>query len=342
MVIFVFILIGSAIAALRPPSTQDTEIYNLVYESSLSYLTTDKISGLDSLFANRSFYSIEIFYVIIMAAFRRFFQSPVLFYFIQGVISNIAMIFGLFKLCEYAYELDTYEKRRYFIHRKLIQLYSFYIVFCGVLYTSSAIRDGLSVSIGLVAIGNLLLDRKKIISIILLMVSILIHTTSIIFIPIFFVLKMWKFKFFKIWSILLCVLVPILYMGGVGKYFVPIIAEFIAVILEALSIQAFYSYIRNLDFQIPLREGYLLLLTSIIISLSNIKNQKSDKYLLIAFLGLYMFVFAYPIPALARLLYIFILFLLPVVMEKSRYSNLVHFISILYFVPQFVYVFGYL
>lgn len=341
MILFVFILVGAAIASCRPTSTQDTELYNLVYESSLAYLINNK-SSLYTLFANRSFYNIEIFYVILMAIFRRFFQSPFFFYFVQGIISNIAMMFGLFKLCEYVFELDSHEKRKYFIHRRLLQLYSFYVMFCGILYTSSAIRDGLSVAIGLVAVGNLLLNRKRVISIVLLIGSILIHTTSMIFVPILFLLKVWKVKFSKVWTLLLCVLVPILYVAGTGKYFVSIVTNVVATILQTLNIQAFYSYIRDLDFQIPLREGYLLLLTCAVISLSIIKNKKTDKYLFIVFLGLYMFVFAYPIAALARLLYVFILFLLPIVMEKTKYSNLVHFISILYFVPQFVYVFGYL
>lgn len=341
VLLFCFILAGSAIAAFRPLSTQDTELYNLVYSFSLSYINTNK-SSLYTLFANRSFYSIEIFYVILMSIFRFFFQSPIFFYFIQGIISNMAMIYGLFKLCEYAFELNNYEKRKDFIHRRLIQLYSFYVMFCGILYTSSAMRDGLSVSLGLVAIGNLLLNRKKIISIVLLIGSILIHTTSIIFVPILLLLKIWKFKFSRNWTIVLCVLAPILYAVGIGKYVVSIVIQFVVTILQTLNIQAFYSYISFLDYRIPLREGYLLVLTCAVIFLSIIKNMKTDKYLFIVFLGLYMFVFAYPIAALARLLYIFILFLLPIVMEKTKYSNLIHFISILYFIPQFVYVFGYL
>lgn len=342
LILFILIFIGAGIAACRPPSTQDTELYNLVYDSSLSYLSVNKISNFHVLFANRSFYNIEIFYVILMAIFRYFFKSPVFFYFIQGVVSNIAMVLGLFRLCEYAFELDSREKRKYFICRRLVQLYSFYVVFCGVLYTSSAIRDGLSVSLGLVAIGNLLLNRKKIISIVLLISSILIHTTSIIFLPIYFLLKICNLKFSKNWTLLLCGLVPILYMIKIGKYFVSSITKIIEVILQTLNIQAFYSYIRNLSFELPLREGYLLLLTCVIICCCIIKNRTTNKYLFVVFCGLYMFVFAYPITALARLLYIFILFLLPIVMEKTKHNSLVHFISILYLVPQFVYVFGYL
>lgn len=342
ILLLVIICTGALIAALRPENTQDTEIYNFVYERSLTDISSVEVFDLKTLFGNRMFYNIELFYIFLMSIFRRVFRTPVFFYFAQGIVSNIAMIYALFLLCEYTFDLNTIREKRYFIRKRIIQLYSFYIIFCGILYTSSAIRDGLSISIGLVAIGNLLLNRKKIFSVILIILSILIHTTSIILIPIYILLKIWKFKISKSCLYLLCVIIPILYLTKIGYYSVHVITDLVANILQLFNIQAFYSYITNLDFQLPMREGWILFLTCIILPLLYVNDKKREKLLSIVLCGLFMFVFAYPIPALARLLYIFILFLFPIAIERVKYANIIGSLIFLYIVPQFIYVFGYL
>ena len=339
LLIFIFIFLNSLIAAFRPEYTQDTEIYNAVYQGSLEYILSTKITRL---FANRSFYNVEVFYVIIMACFRSVFKSPVAFYFVQGLASNILMMYALFSMCEYVFQLDTKMKRKDFFTTKGLQLYSAYLLMVGILFTSSAIRVGLSVALGFWGVSNMMLNRRNITSIILLVLSIWIHTTSIVFVPIVIFLKIWKHRLSAKWLYLFAIILPIMYLIGVGRYSVEILAKLVIHILESFNIQAFYSYVRNLEFIIPMREGWILVLTCILMCLTYAKNKNLHKYLYVVLIGLFMLVLAYPIPAIARLLYIFVIFLLPVLMEKTRYSRLSQVLTILYFVPQYVYVFGYL
>lgn len=346
ILLLILVLLNSIIGAVKPDGTQDTKIYNAVYKSSLSYVSNISINSFRDIIFNRSFYNVELFYVILMALFRYFFDSPVLFYFTQGIISNLAMIAGLYMLCEYSLEIDTKEEKDKFLGGRLMKLYNFYLLFCGILYTSSAIRDGLSISLGMVAIGNLLLKKRRLLSYVLFIISVLIHSTSIVLVLIYIILKVWNFKISRNWTIVLCGLLPIIYIAKIGKYTVGLVAQLVTVILQTLNIQAFYSYISNLDYQLPLREGYLLVLTAILLVLSfkndRADDRKNDKLIVVVLCGLYMFAFAYPIEALARLLYMFILFIIPIVMNKTKFSNLVQLLSLLYLVPQYVYVFSYL
>lgn len=340
--LFLLIAIGSLIAAFRPEKTQDTEIYNVVYQNSVNYLNNFKINNLISIFANRSFYNIELFYVFIMAGFRHFFDSPVFFYFVQAFISNVVMVQAIYLLCEYIYELDTKEKKDIFTSHKLILIYSFYQIFCGVLYTSSAIRDGLSISLGVFAIASLLTGKRKKIAILFLLMSILIHTTSVILLVIYFVLWIWKSKISSTYLWMLSVLIPVFYFLKIGTISVELFTRAAEKILQLFHIPFFYSYITQLDYQLPMREAYIVVLSCFIIVMISNKHLKNDKYIVIAFMGLIMFTLAYPIPSLARLLYIFIIFLIPVVIGSYRLSKIVYLMWTLYFIPQYIYVFGYL
>lgn len=336
------ILIGALIAAIRPSISQDTNIYNLIYQESYSIMKSAEIRNIGSFFANRSYYSVELFYILIMSIFRCFFKTPIIFYFIHGIVSNFCMIYGIFLLCEYLYNLDTKEKKIKFIEEKLIRLFALYFMFCGVLYTSSAVRDGLSISVGLIAIGNLLLCRKRILSIVLIMLSILIHTKSIIFVPVFLLLYFWKYILSKNMIYFLSLSAIALYFCKIGKRSVPFFTKIISRILQLFNIQAFYSYITNLDFQLPMREGMIIVITCFLIIISYKNDRKFSKYFCLTMCGVFMFIFAYPIPALARIMYIFIIFLFPVIINDSKYEKFIFLLATLYLVPQLVYVFGYI
>ena len=218
---FLLVIIGSLIAAVRPSKTQDTELYNMVYANSCSVMLETNIKGFSTFFANRNYYSIELFYILIMAWFRLIFSSPTVFYFIQGCISNLFLMYGLMCFCEYSYGLDTKEQKIIFIENKLLRLYACYTLFTGVLYTSSAIRDGLSISLAFVAIGNLLLNRKKILSFFLMVISILIHTKTIIIIPIYLLLLLLVLKkiiYTKKVIFSVSTVIPILYFLELERY----------------------------------------------------------------------------------------------------------------------------
>ena len=112
--------------------------------------------------------------------------------------------------------------------------------------------------------------------------------------------------------------------------------------MQLFNIQAFYSYVNNLDFQLPMREGMIIVITCLLIILSNYENKKFDAYRSMVILGLLIFTFAYPIPSLARILYIFLMFIFPVIIADGRFEKQLFVLSALYIIPQIVYVFGYL
>ena len=151
LIVGFLITLTSLIAAFRPESAQDTGIYNFVYDNSVRYIMSSKIEDFFSLFANRSFYSVEYFYILIMSLFREIFKSPVIFYFVQGFLSNIMILYSIVLLSKYIGLFDDSSKV-VFVERNLLKLFVLYTNFCGILYTSSAIRDGLSIAFGLLGL----------------------------------------------------------------------------------------------------------------------------------------------------------------------------------------------
>lgn len=336
-------LIGALIAAVRPENTQDTRIYNDIYQYSIIYLENISIFDIQVFFANRMYGGIELFYILIMSCFRKIFDSPLVFYFVQGFLSNVLMVKGLCLLCENSVDKKTEETDGVNSSNSLI-IYALYQIFCGVLYTSSAIRDGLSISIGLFAVANLLLGRKRVLSYILLIISVLIHTTSIIFLPIYLVLLIWKHDIRNGIVLLASFIVPVLYFLGVGALLVGGVVLIFETALGLLNIKYFLGYLGNLNYQLPYREGFIVLLTSVILAIMSVSGRlfvkKTASYIVLAILGLLLMVFAYPIPAVVRFVYIFVLFLVPVVAKMRFNTTAVYMIWALFFIPQFIYVFG--
>ncbi len=347
VVLLLLILANALIGAVRPEGTQDTSVYNQVYDNSLAYLSSVHITSIFDLFANRSYKSIEIAYIFLMAPFRYFLKSPVFFYFVQGLVSNSLMLYGLNLLCRYLLNANELKLKLTAIpyNNRLLQLYSLYVLFCGILYTSSAIRAGLSVSLGLIAVGNFLLKRNRIVSIILFLCSILLHTTSIILIPILLIIKLTRVRFSINTTIVICLMFLFMYFMRIARYIVGYITSGVSWLLDFANVHAFRSYITNLDYKLPLREGAIIAIVCFFLVLAYYKTKRVDKLTIIVVLGVCMFVIAYPVPALARLLYIFSLFLLPIVVSSTEVSkcnsDVIHYCSILFYVPQYVYVFSY-
>lgn len=335
--------VGALIAAIRPENTQDTGIYNSIYQDSLIYSDDTSVFDIQELFGNRIVGGIEMFYILIMGYFRNYFDSPVVFYFVQGFLSNILMVKGLYLLYENI--VDRKEETDSLNSRKAIIIYALYQMFCGVLYTSSAIRDGLSISIGIFSIANLLSKRRELLAYVLLVFSVLVHTTSIIFFPIYSVLLIWKRDIRNNAILLMSLLIPVLYFLRIGAVFVGGFVLFFEKVLALLNINFFVSYLNLLNYQLPYREGVIVVLTSAILAIISVSGEKIIKntasYIMLVFIGLLIMVSAYPIPAVVRFVYIFILFLVPVVARMELNANAVYIVWSLLFVPQFIYVFGY-
>ncbi|MBE6013781.1 MAG: hypothetical protein E7241_00235 [Lachnospiraceae bacterium] len=337
------IIISALIAAFRPEESQDTNAYNIVYENSLYYLENSSLTDFLSIIAKRYNY-IELPYIAIMACFRAIIPTPMFFYFVQAIISNALMTQGLFLMCEYIYCLENEQDRDKFFCNNIVLIFSMYQLFCGVLYTSSAIRAGLSLSFGIFSIACILTKKRRIIAVALLLASVFIHTSSFVLILILVLIKLCNKRITRLTSLTLCAVIPVLYFSRVGAYFVKGFTYVLELILQIFHVQAFQSYIKRLDFSLPLREGFIIILTCFIIALcTKIKHidVKVTKLLTIVFIGLFVFILAYPIHALARLLYIFILVLIPIAVDARKSSVLVFGMWVFYFVPQYVYVFWY-
>lgn len=339
----VLIVTNALLAALRPEGTQDTDIYNEVYADSVQSVSSVGFQGFENIFANRSIQHIDLGYVVLMSLFRGIFADPFVFYFVQGVVSNVLSIYGLFALCLFVHNITDREAAERLFNARVIQIFGFYLLFCGILYTSSAIRDGLSIALALCALGDVLLGRHRVRAGVFALLSILFHATSIIFILFFIVLKLFKFSLSKEQVAALCAIAVVMYALGLGKYTVMFVAGFGNTILDFLGISAFRSYLNQLDYQLPLREGYLVLATGFIMILGYAKrNERADTCVVIVLIGMFMMALAYPMPAIVRFFYIFVLFMIPVMVDESSKFNAVWYVSIVMLVPQAIYVFGYL
>lgn len=342
-VVGVLIVCNALIAALRPEGTQDTDFYISLYADLPQYLSSIQINGIGDIFANRSIQSIELGYVLFMAVFRGMFEDPSAFFFVQGIASNVLSMYGIFALCLFAQEISTREESDRLFCRCIIPIFGFYLLYCGILYTSSAIRDGLSIALGLAGLGALLLGRRKALAVLSLVLSILFHTTSVLFVVLFPVLKLCKIRMSKNRVAAFSVTAIVAYFLGLGQYTVNLFATIFSVLLGILGIGAFGSYLANLDFQLPLREGFLVFSIALALTIGYQKrNVRTDVCSIIVILGMYMMVLAYPIPAIVRLFYIFGIFVIPVLANADRRRNAVWCVSILMLIPQAVYVFGYL
>lgn len=345
-IILLFLILGtSLIAAFRPLSAADTQIYAKAYDDSISIIRSVRIENINSIFANRQYYSIELGYIFFMSLFR-YFCGYRMFFFLNSMLSNCLIVVGLNSLSLYIYQKDDLKYVNNYAGRSgIISTYSMYMMMCGVLYSSVTIRAALSLGLGLSFIAYTLRDEKRLLwSFLLAIGAFLVHTTGIVFVLIFMFISLSKFRISPAIIKSLGVVLALLYFVNIARFTVPVFMQIKDSIFKTLGITAFTSYFIDLEYTVQLREGIIIVLSGIILMIVFVKNRIDSVFSILVLIGVCLLTFAYPVHAMSRLTDFFLIFLIPMAgyygkIEDCRKFQFVKGLFVLLYIPQYVMIF---
>lgn len=350
IMLVLLIIISSLIAAFRPLDSSDTSMYVLAYDQSISIVREIKPTGFSSLFANRQYYSIELGFIIYMSFFKHFCGYRV-FFFINSVLSNLLIMYGLYSLKEYSYSHDNInliELNKNTIKGKpgIISLFSMYMLMDGLLYSSVTIRAALSLGLGLTFIAYTLNKGQRIIySFLLALASMLIHTTGIVFVAIWLFIILGRGKIKPLAIEVIWILLVVLYFGNVARYTIKFFLQLKDFLFDILHIGAFSSYFTGIEYTIQMREGMIVVVAGLILIWLYQESRINSVYAVLVLIGIGLFTFAYPVHAMSRLADYFILFLIPMVgypalYEDYRKNMITKILFVLLYLPQYIMIFA--
>lgn len=339
-----FIVVNAVIASARSYDMPDTMVYKNTYESCLYIIHSFKPHSLREIFFNRQNNSIEIGFIYLMYIVRicgfdfRFFLGIISF--LTSVIFMRGMELIFESLCG-----DNEAKQKQ-LPKMVLTSWFIYIYLEGILYTSVALRSGLSMAIGVFFLGSVLTKRHNIFTqIICLIIAILIHSTGItwgiIFLLWIFLPKLLnRTRFLVIWGLLF-----VGYYLNFAKYTINTILGVIRSLLSFLGISAFSSYFISLEFIVQKREMFIILFVGFVCALVYSDKIESDKMALLVLIGFSAFTFAYPIQAVSREADYFITFAIPLIvigeLNKNKYISLaINILTLLFVVPQYIMIWG--
>lgn len=343
LVFAVFVIVNSIIAALRPVNSPDTLAYMEVYQQSTRIIKEVQHNHIGEWFFNRSYYSIELGFIFIMAVDSFLFHSVRGFFFLISLTTSILSIYGII-LCVNACVKEQ-QKKIMWNTSNLFMLWCVYLFWGGIHYTSVAIRSGLSMALGLCFIGLFLSGKKYVLSFCCLILSILIHSTAITFFVILILIRFMPVHIKKktagmTWGILI-----LCYLLGIGNYTVKSAISFIAWAFRLLNIHAFSSYFINIEFAFQKREFFVIIVTGILLLMAYTNKKLISRMSFIILLGIAIATFAYPIHAVSREVDLFTCFMIPVICYAGRVLSqrkllYIRLIIPLLLVPQYVMIFA--
>lgn len=335
------IILNSFIAAFRPIESPDTINYIRAYEGSSGYISNHEVSGIGDLLFDRSYLSMEVFFVVFMAVFKKLFFSIRVFFFVVSLLVSASSLIGLSLCAKY---LDTKTEGRNYIDP--FPVWFVYMVFCGTIYTAVAIRAGLAMGFGLCFVGLWLNKKNKVAAVILLCLAMLFHSTGITVI-IIVLLLLYGPSFIKTTHIVgTGLILSLLYVIRISNITTPIMVKIVMLVFSVLGINAFSSYFTDLSSAFKMRELFFICVVLLLLVLSYTKEHKVSKMGFVVMLGVMFYVFCSGIDAISREADYFIIFIVPIISyylyNNSKQSDLIVVItSLALIVPQYVMVFLY-
>lgn len=338
------IVINAMLAGTRSFDLPDTEVYKSVYDNSITIIKSTSVYSLKDIFFNREYRSIEIGFIYLMFLSNILGFSFRMFLVLVSILTSIIFIKGIDLIIKSeASDIANYNRRA---PKMLIFSWIYFIMFDGILYTSIVLRSGLSLAAGIMFLG-VMNNRKanKILAVLFLLFSILVHSTGITWILIYF---LWsavprivnKKKFIIIWLLLL-----IGYFFNFAKYTIMGLIKIVNWLLVILNINAFGSYFSSLEFIIQKREYLIIFLVGLVCIICFEDRKIIRKCALLVLLGFSVFTFAYPIGAISREADYFISFFIPMVaiciMSKHIWEQyIINLLMFSFIIPQFFMIWG--
>lgn len=341
IIVGLLIISNGFIVAFRPIEAADTMEYVNVYQRSLSIIQNYRINNIMDFFFNRNYHSMEIGFLYLMYMFYKLGFSVKFFFFSISVIMSIATLTGVYYIVKYCIGASEISSALY---PKIIILWEIYMLWEGILYTSVAIRSGIALGISLLALGLFLEKKKRVISIVIFVFSVTIHSTAISFVIILAVFIWGTSKLTKQIFTIAWIALVIGYIFRIGDYTVKFALLITNWIFGLLKINAFSSYFLDIEFAFQKREFFLLILIGIIVIYIYRNDKIFSKLGTIILIGLAIYTFAYPIHAISREADLFTVFLLPMLMYaeivyKKKQNIIVQILLVMLLVPQYIMIF---
>lgn len=341
IIVGLLIISNGFIVAFRPIEVADTMEYVNVYQRSLSIIQNYRINNIMDFFFNRNYHSMEIGFLYLMYMFYKLGFSVKFFFFSISVIMSIATLTGVYYIVKYCIGASEISSALY---PKIIILWEIYMLWEGILYTSVAIRSGIALGISLLALGLFLEKKKRVISIVIFVFSVTIHSTAISFVIILAVFIWGTSKLTKQIFTIAWIALVIGYIFRIGDYTVKFALLITNWIFGLLKINAFSSYFLDIEFAFQKREFFLLILIGIIVIYIYRNDKIFSKLGTIILIGLAIYTFAYPIHAISREADLFTVFLLPMLMYaeivyKKKQNIIVQILLVMLLVPQYIMIF---
>lgn len=327
----ILIILLAILASIRPFEVKDTLTYYMQYK--INY-TIEELLKLGAFGVRNN--GMEVIYLVFMSLIKMLNIPFRGFLFISAFINCYTSYIGLLKISEYLTKEKEFYKKNY-----NIGIIIYFISCFGLHYSCIAIRAGMSIGLGLLALGIFLTAKKKkekFISIVLFCFSVLLHFTSLLFIPIcciyFLHLKIKR----EIWG-LAWIIALIMLWYNVGIYITPVFVRFISRIISFIGIAGFSGYLYSLDVEVGTIDWLIVFFIGLIFLCVFIEHDHYRETAFIILFGLYIITLLYPIRAIERAYDFFLFFTIPYMVKSYEVcsKNILLILShLLYFALMFV------
>ena len=344
IIVILLIIINCAISANRPFLSPDTSTYIRAYNESLLIANNLHLNGISDLLFNRKYYSMEMPFILLMALFNKLSISWRAFFGTTCFVTSVTTISGL-HLCEKYIVGET--KGNAPDKPADVPMWYMYMSLCGILYSSTAIRAGLCIGLGLCAFGLVINHRKPALAGVLFAIAILFHSIGVLFVLVYFAFVVAP-TFIRKKHCAICVGISSLgYSVGIGTVTSILLIKTARVILSVMGIDAFSSYTYTLLFSFKLKVLFYIVGVGILLILSYKYNHNNSRMAFLVIIGIAIYSFASEIASIHRISDYFILYLIPImgysVVEEDAGINYVTLSlagSIMIFVSQYMMIFG--
>lgn len=344
-IIIILLIVGNSIlAGTRSFDLPDTEVYRTVYDNSISIIESGPVNSLKDILFNREYNSIELGFIFLMYLSKISNLSFRMFLALISILTSFMFIKGIELIIRSeSCDIACYNKN---VPKMLILSWVYFIMFDGILYTSIVLRSGLSLAAGIMFLGMMRnCETNKILAMVFLLFSVLVHSTGITWILIYFLWSVFprivnKRIFIATWIFLL-----IGYFFNMAKHTIMILIEIVKWLLVTININAFGSYFTELEFIVQKREYLIIFLVGLVCIICYKDKRIIRRCALLVLLGFSIFTFAYPIGAISREADYFISFFVPIaavtIMTKRKWKQyIINLLMLSFMIPQFFMIWG--
>lgn len=296
------------LAAMRPIEVPDTDYYKYLYENVRKPSLKDiRFFSRDIYFAEDYRISVEIGYSIFNYICK---QLNIPFRVFLGIVAGIVYITSI-----KGYTLI----QRYLTNNESSDPFGVltaFLLYNGMSSGGVAIRAGLSIGFGVLAIG-LFLNKKGIWKVVIcFLLSITMHNGGLLFLPIL-VLLLFKITIRRKTFLIIWIFCLVFMTLNMAHYLYPIFMRILENLLETMGLSKFVGSMYNTVTFVPLRYWMKLFFGGLVAYAGYIKESKYANLTFIVMIGIMILGIAYPMRSSYRIIDYFYVFLIPYSFNES-------------------------